>query len=412
MKRILIGWIVLAGSVFGLQIGATPAPSPWERSAAALADQIAEILGPGQAQLAIKNISSLPAAEVPAIRKLLEQDLKAHGVVASGSESANSIRITLSENQRERIWVAEVVEGKETRVAMVTVGAVAASVQHEDARIILRKERLIGGAGFVEPILFAAQAGTDFVVLHPENLAVGSLKDGEWKEQKRIPFPRRQNASRDPQGLVTLTGDARALTAFVPGIQCSGTREHGTLDTGIANDWSVQCHESDDPWPIAGGYGSTNLRAFFNSGRNFFTGVVTPAVGVDLPPFYSAALFPHPAGGAALLLAGVDGQMQMVDNGTLKSVSGTRDWGSDFAVLHSSCGAGVQVIVSSSGEAASDSLRAYEIPALEGLTASSPLNMDGAVTALWTSQDGKDVMAVVQNAAKNYEVDRVTALCN
>jgi hypothetical protein len=38
--------------------------------------------------------------------------------------------------------------------------------------------------------------------------------------------------------------------------------------------------------------------------------------------------------------------------------------------------------------------------------------MDGAVTALWTAQDGKGVMAVVRNAAAEYEVDRVTALCN
>jgi len=93
-------------------------------------------------------------------------------------------------------------------------------------------------------------------------------------------------------------------------------------------------------------------------------------------------------------------------------VTGTRDWGSDFAVLHSGCGAGVQVIASSSGEAANDSLRAYELPALEAVPASEPLAMDGTVTALWTAPDGKSVLAMVRNAANEYEVDRVTALCN
>ncbi len=53
----------------------------------------------------------------------MEQDLKAHGVIASGAESANAIRVTLSENARERLWVAEVVEGSETHVAMVHVDA-------------------------------------------------------------------------------------------------------------------------------------------------------------------------------------------------------------------------------------------------------------------------------------------------
>jgi hypothetical protein len=154
-----------------------------------------------------------------------------------------------------------------------------------------------------------------------------------------------------------------------------------------------------------------NLKAFFNSGRNYFTGVVTPAIGVDLPPFYSAGTVPRP-GGPALLMNGIDGKVQIGENGALKAVAGTRDWGSDFAVLHSGCGTGIQVIASGSGEATTDSLRAYEIPALEAVGVSAPLSMDGTVTALWTVPDGKSVVAVVRNAGGQYEVDRVTALCN
>jgi hypothetical protein len=135
-------------------------------------------------------------------------------------------------------------------------------------------------------------------------------------------------------------------------------------------------------------------------------------VGVDLPPFYAAASFPRSTGSGALLIGGIDGRVQLAENGALKLISGTRDWGSDFAVLHSGCGAGVQVIASSSGEAANDSLRAYELPALEAVPASSPLVMDGTVTALWAAPDGKSVLAVVRNAANQYEVDRATALCN
>ncbi len=48
----------------------------------------------------------------PLIRRLLVQDLKAHGVVMAGAESANTIRVTLSEESAtERMWVAEMVEG-------------------------------------------------------------------------------------------------------------------------------------------------------------------------------------------------------------------------------------------------------------------------------------------------------------
>jgi hypothetical protein len=156
----------------------------------------------------------------------------------------------------------------------------------------------------------------------------------------------------------------------------------------------------------------TPYSAFFNSARDYFTGVVSPSVGVDLPAFYAAAQLLRSSGSGALLIGGIDGKVQLTENQAFKVVTGTRDWGSDFAVLHSGCGAGVQLIASSSGEATNDSLRAYELPALEAVPASAPLAMDGTVTALWTAPDGKSVLAVVRNAANQYEVDRVTALCN
>ena len=109
---------------------------------------------------------------------------------------------------------------------------------------------------------------------------------------------------------------------------------------------------------------------------------------------------------------GIDGKVQIWDGPTLKPIAGTRDWGSDFAALNSGCGAGAQIVASSSGEALTDSLRAYEVPALEAIPASAPLAMEGTVTALWSAPDSNSVFAVVRNAADQYEVDRVTASCN
>ena len=65
-----------------------------------------------------------------------------------------------------------------------------------------------------------------------------------------------------------------------------------------------------------------------------------------------------------------------------------------------------------SGEAISDSIRAYDLPRQEAVPASAPLAMDGMVTALWSSPDGKSIFAAVESAANQFEVDRVTASCN
>jgi hypothetical protein len=392
----------------------------WAKPAAELAGQIADILGAGQAQLTVRNLSSIGASEVPAIRKLLEQDLKTRGVLAGGPESANAIRVTLSENSRERLWVAEVSEGNTIRVTMVHVDAGETStVRSASERVVLRKEKIAGlvsriGGGVRElPILAAAEINGHFVVMFADRISVFSSAGTGWTESNS--FAMSSKLSRDPRGVLIAAADGGSFAAYAPGAQCSGSYSlplnGGTEDSG----WTVRCRASDDPWPVyqsADASSAPALKAFYNTARDFFTGVVTPNIGVDLPAFYAAGMIPRAAGGAAVLLAGVDGKLQMVENGSMRAVAGARDWGSDFAVVRSGCGSGTQVIVSSSGEAVSDSLRAFAIPALDAVPESNALQMDGTVTALWTAQDGKSAIAAVRNGAGGYEVDRVTATCN
>lgn len=413
--------LVLCGFV-GLALSAAQngqPPNRWTQPAAELAGQIADILGPGQAQLSVRNVSTIQTSEIPGIRKILEQDLKARGVLAGGTESANAIRVTLSENARERLWVAEVVEGSETRVAMVHVDAIAAIPVAAHEGIVLRRER-IGQLSNrerkkleIDPILAAAEINGHLVVMFADRISAFSGSGDGWIESNTFAMERK--LGRDPRGLIVPASDGGTFKAYAPGTECTGSYSlplnGGNQDSG----WTVHCRASDDPWPVyqsADASSAPALKAFYNTARDYFTGVVTPNLGVDLPTFYSAGMIPRAAGGAALLLTGVDGKVQMVENGALRTVAGTRDWGSDFAVVRSGCGAGTQVIVSSSGEAVSDSLRAFEIPASEALPESSAVAMNGTVSALWTAQDGKSSLAVVRDAAGQYEVDRVTASCN
>ncbi len=407
---------------------ADKAANAWEQPAAALAEQIAGILGPGQAQLTIRNLSRIPTDEIPVIRRLLEQDLKARGVQASGAESANTIRVTLSENQRERLWVAEVLEGSEKRVAMVHVDYEAAQAAPTQERIVLHKEKYVSSVGlsrwpdipFDEPVLAMIVTKTGLVALKQDQIVPIEMTLAGWMARAGFYLNQRQQSPRDPRGIIIPSADGNGFTAFTSGSECTGRFTPPEDKSQNPEDgWSVHCHASDDPWPISDAdstQGATTIKAFYNSARNYFTGVVTPSVGVDLPPFYSAALIPRPDG-AGLLIGGIDGKVQLAEAGVLKAVAGTRDWGSDFAALGSGCGAGTQIIASGSGEALTDSLRAYEVPALEAIPASAPLAMEGTVTALWTAADGKSVFAVVRKAegegqADQYEVDRVTASCN
>jgi hypothetical protein len=411
---------------------AAEAPGPWAQPAASLAEQIAAVLGPGQAHLTIRNNSSLTTEQIPAIRLLLEQELKSHGVQVAGAESANAIHVTLSENLHERLWIAEIIEGNETHVAMARVDAAAKVEQSPSSGLTLRKQAILtidepvlavlemspgpGGAGppvVADPPVVAVQ----LVLVSPDEVILFSHGALDWEQQKRFAIGQLKPLSRDPRAVVVPTPDGQGFELSAGGVACTGSLQQA--------EWTIRCRESDDPWPLsAPDPASTNralalslpLRAFYNPARNYFTGVVTPAAGIDLPPFYAALMLPREEG-AGLLVNGIDGKIEIVESGAIEAVSGTRDWGSDFALLHSGCGTGLQIIASGAGQAITDSLRAYELPAREAIAAGDSLAMGGTVTALSTSADGKSVIAILHKPAvpghrDPYEVDRVTATCN
>jgi hypothetical protein len=402
LRWVAVGFVV--GTVLGAACAQTPAqvPGPWDRPAAALAEQIAGIAGPGQARLTLRNLSKISNEDLPAIRKSIEQNLKAHGVTVADDESANAIRITLSENTHERLWVAEVVEGNTTRVAMVQAAAGTDTSAPTAIGLRLRVENVFSSR---EPILGALELTSGLVVLEPEQIVFYARAGNTWPEQSRVSIGQRRPLPRDPRGTLLPDGPT-SFAAWLAAMECAGS-------FAAPAEATASCHPSDDPWPIAASQaGAAPVKAFFNGARNYFTGVMTPSLGPELPPFYSAAWIPRTSGAMAMIAGGIDGKVLLIESGSTRALSGVRDWGSDFAVLHSGCGGGTQVIASSSGDAATDSLRAYEIPALEAVPAGAPLQLNGTVMTLWTAPDEKSVMTVVRAATNQYEVDRVTATCN
>jgi len=384
-------------------------------------------LGPGLVNLTLHNVSSIPTDQLPVIRRMLEEDLKSSGISFTSSEGVNAVRVTLSENPAGGLWVAEIVEGNDTRVVMLSVNPAPAESVAARPGVALHREVIFRSSDLhwksgsqAAPILAIAQAGSDLVVLTPEKVAVFAKSAQGWSELDGADVGPVPAGSRDPRGLVIPSVDGSSFTAFAPGAMCSGESIASTA--GAQESWNLRCHAGDDPWPLVqAGIGQTgtaqSIRAFYNAGRDYFTGVVTAALGTNLPPFYTAALLPGRASGTALLLEATDGRVLVAENGQLRPVAGARDWGSDFAVISSACDAPAHVLVSSSGDGSSDSLRAFALPALEAAPVSDPLLLGGAAMALWPAPDAKSAMVVVRKAQQpghdaGYEVDRVSESCN
>jgi hypothetical protein len=382
----------------------------WEQPAGDLAKQIAALTGPGSVKLTIRNESSLASGEIPGIRKLLERDLRGFGVVAGGSDSATLIRVTLSENLQGGLWVAEVVEGTETRVTMLPVSLGATVTATGGPSLTLRRTLLMTEP---DPVLdaqmFSIGGVQRLVVLEPERivsyvrnaavLSPAGAASGNWIEDQHFAIAHTRPFPRDLRGELVAAQD-HLFDAYLPGALCSGTT------TGVQI--TVACADSDDPWPIG-----ASQRAFYNAMRDSFTGVLAPGFGMELPPFYQASDIPRPTG-TGMLMNGVDGRVMLIENNVLKPVNGGNDWGSDFAVIRSECGSGVQVLVSGSGAAAmGDSLSAYEIAGREAIVVSAPLTVEGAVTAIHAANDGASATVIVRrDAPARYEVWNGSAFCN
>ena len=117
------------------------------------------------------------------------------------------------------------------------------------------------------------------------------------------------------------------------------------------------------------------------------------------------------------LFAAADGQIHMIDGMsdlTLKQGSDRRVWGSNLATVHTSCGAGWQVLAVSGDDANNrDSVEAYEFPDRDPIAVSAAVEFPGEVTSLWTEGDGQSAIAVARHRdTGEYEAFRLSLACS
>jgi len=263
---------------------------------------------------------------------------------------------------------------------------------------------------------------THIAVLDPEKVTLYRLQGGKWQQEQALPVVHERPWPRDPRGRLVPATD-HLLDAYLPGVICAST---------VGMPLALNCRESDDPWPLVAGTinGGTlsvfpsaglangaatvvpQMKAFFAPTRNFFTGALTPGVSkfTTVPKFYSATLLPRDKY-TLWLFAATDGAVHMVDG--VSDQTARFGWGSDLATVKTQCGAGWQVLASSSGEQAGDSVRAYEFPDRDPVAVSAAVDFSGTITALWTEARGDTAVAVVKDReTESYAAFRLAMACS
>jgi hypothetical protein len=307
----------------------------------------------------IHNLTPLGNVEVSRVQAAFERVLWRN----VRSEKIVEVTLTISDNVKGYLLVAEIFHGDERAVEMRSVPREPA-VAPAPAGITIAKKLLWEQSA---PILDLVLVAGFMLVLDTAGVSRYERREGVWDRVGVLPVA---SSVRDPRGKLDLEGDS--FTVQLPGTTCRGT-------------WnpSVSLH--------------CDAGSMLTAGRNTLE-------TADLPAHFSEARTKD-----VLLLAELDGRTHVYDSSG-KSVAAFEGWGTDFAAIQNGCAANRIAATSPSYGDSSDSIALYEVVNNAPVRLSDPSELPGPVTALWPVRDG--ALAVVRNVStRRYEAYSIAVDC-
>ena len=355
------------------------------------------------------NLSSLSAFEFQkacgAFHDEIEQQTKAFHAASSQEIEPASVNVSLAENLRDFLWIAQVTQGQSQQTFFVSVARdLVAQESQPSPSVTLQKQFLLSQS---EPILDAGflsaspSAAPSLLILQPSRIARFAQQNGAWRLQSEAPIAHAAPWPRDVRGRLQQGADEEQ--AVLPGVICNIAVGSGPL--------SASCKSGNAGWLFSLGF----LRAFTlqptaAANGNTFT---FPALGSQ--EFSSLAVIAPPASSGApvpVVATTPDGRALLFE-GSSAAVTSLNNWGSDVAVLYSADRAPWPLLVTRDGDwTALDSVRAFDITDRQAVAISSEVNFDGPITALW-SENENTVLAVSRNLKTGmYEAYFIRAVYN
>ena len=373
----------------------------WHDPVIQLAAKITAATGPGVVALEINNRSSISSSDAEEIRRELTASLSTSGVrVWQPDQAAANIKLTLSENLQEYVWVAEIQSGaSDAKTLLVSTPRTSFAVAAPNAPpITIRPTPLVSQADPILDVAIVENNPPRIVVLGRTAVTIQEFANQRWSIVQSLVITSPTPLPRDARGRIFLRKE-RLFDAYLPGLIC-----HSTNSTPL----SMSCAPSEDPWPLQ----AQGLSAFFSPARNFFPGALIPGIGKQnsAPPFYSAAAVPR-ANYSLWIFAGLDGQVHLLD-GINQQILGKGHWGSNVAAVHPACRPDSLVLADAAESEPAESIQAFEFADREPAPISPKLAINGSVTALWSTPSAESAIAVYRNSSTgNYEALQLNLDC-
>jgi hypothetical protein len=331
-------------------------------AARALGKKVLTRLGPEEAaRVTSRNLTSLASAEVVKAQATLERSLRRR----LRNPMPVDIALTISENLRGYLLVAEIHRDSGTQIEMVDFRPDPPTPQARPA--VALEKRLLWEQS--SAVLDMAILADQMILLDSTRMDRYERNGAKWELKETAPIAPMN--VRDPRGRLLVSGDS--LTVELPGLACQGTWKPML---------TVQCDEGGS----------------FSADRN------TTDLHDGHPPFFNAADI-----NGQRVVAEVDGRTHVYDasNNTAGSFDG---WGSDFVSLKDSCGGSYVAATAPVDRKSADSIALYSVIDGAPFRVSDPTEFPGPVTALWPA--GTGAMTVVRNLSTgNYAAYALSVDC-
>jgi len=401
---------LLAGILAALGLcwpAASPHAQDWTGAAHDLASQLRrQVPPPARLTWIVQNRSTLSEDNIASIRRAISSELRSAGYHPSRPQpSVVQVRIGVSENFEDYLWVAQVVRGETTSVIMLAIPRTPAAPPRETSDLVISKKLLIARD---EPILdltmipASGQSSPRLLVLGPSSIAVYETSGATWQASQSTPIAALHIWPRDVRGRLTARPDG-TFEASLPGERCAGS---------INLLASVECRASDEPWPVADTADGAPT-AHFAADRNYFIGpVLAPNnQALTFPDFYAAVPLENRKE-SPWLVAATDGQARLLD--ASRDRAEFHGWGSQLAAPKSSCGRGALILVTRPSDFVTpDAVQLLDIRGRAAGTVNAPAEFSGPITLLRNSSEEGSAFAVVHALPSGlYEAYRLSITCS
>lgn len=403
---------ILAICSLVLWVTASPcagADTPMTEAARRLARRLSTELSPKQSlHLEFRDLGDSPTADLGEARRAFEAELISQGFhLPADALAEDSVRVTLSQDSQERLWVAEFTRDGKAAVEIVDFALAAPGAVPHPAPISIQRQFVFEQ---LEPVFDFALAGppTDtsspLLVLGPTGLVLSRYNKNQWQMQTSVSLSQEKPLPRDAQGQLTLTSEG--FEAHVADIHCTGN---------APNMAATQCGtNAPSAWRFTGPDNSA-VAALPASGKNWFDwGALagTPAHESKRPAFFSLAALSS-NGQTLWVAAGLDGTTRVYSGTSAEPLTSISGWGSTLAGIRSNCGNGWQILATRAADyTAPDAVQAYQWTGNEFRPAGAAIEFDGPIVALQTSTDLSGSRAVVHNLQTGfYEGYTLTLSC-